>query len=378
VRATERSTVAILWEACRPDPDEGNLAAALNEGADVELATRLARISRIGPMFWRMVSASPVLGGALNDECRNELTKEINVRRGQAAFLLPQAVQMIVQPLERVGIEPLIVKGAALAGRYPSPELRPMDDIDAIIPRDQRQAAVRSLEAAGWAAHTRKGVSYDTMLLHPDLPDLPLELHHGIHSWRERSNRIKTTDLWQRRVPVESFGTPVAGLPLEEELVYVAAHAGKPYHVFERMLWFVDVAVIVSSAKRIDWDRVMAYARDTACQTVVAVALHHAQRLGADVPADVVRFPSNRFRRTALAPVLDVEWPLRTYDPLVRRRVQYALLDSQLSRMSLMARELTYHGLGTLPVHAGLLARTLLHRLWLWRRSPESSRDESR
>jgi hypothetical protein len=373
VRTTERSTVALLWEVCRPVPDESRLAAALGDGADVDLATGLARINRIVPMFWRVVSTSPVLAHALNDECRNELAKEVNIRRGHAAFLLPRAIQMIVQPLERIGIELLFVKGAALVDRYPSPELRPMDDIDAIVPHDQLRAAVRGLEAAGWTSHTRKNVPYETTLRHPDLPDVPLELHHGLHSWKERSTRMTTADLWRRRVPIESFGVPTAGLPPEEELVYVAAHAGKPYHVFERMLWFVDLAVIIESAKRLDWNRMMAFAHDAECQTVVAVGLHHARRIGANVPDEVVRFPTNRYRRGALAPVLDVEWPVRAYDAGLRRRVSFGLTDSQLSRMSLVARELTRVGAGSLPGEAFRFARSLLHRLWLWRRAQELS-----
>jgi hypothetical protein len=172
-------------------------------------------------------------------------------------------------------------------------------------------------------------------------------------------------------VTVDAFGVAAAGLPPEEELVFVAAHAGKPNHIFDRLIWFADVAVIISSAGRaLDWDRVARFARSAECETVLGVALHHARRFGVTVPDEVIRLPSNRYRRLALAPLLDVRWPLDPYEPLSRRRLRFVLLDSLAARLSLVAEELTKAGPRAFPGAVGYFTRTLLHRLWLWRRAP--------
>ncbi|HEX9549347.1 MAG TPA: hypothetical protein VF942_18540 [Acidimicrobiales bacterium] len=35
------------------------------------------------------------------------------------------------------------------------------------------------------------------------------------------------------------------GLPIEEELLALAAHAGKPFHQFQHLIWSVDIAVVM-------------------------------------------------------------------------------------------------------------------------------------
>ena len=50
------------------------------------------------------------------------------------------------------------------------------------------------------------------------------------------------------RQPLECAGTPAFGLPPAEELVVLAAHAGKPHHRFVRLVWIADLAMIVGDA----------------------------------------------------------------------------------------------------------------------------------
>ena len=67
------------------------------------------------------------------------------------------------------------MKGAALAGRYPEPGLRPMDDVDILVPRPQHDSALRRLEAAGWRRVDIPGRHHETVLTHAEVPGLPLE-----------------------------------------------------------------------------------------------------------------------------------------------------------------------------------------------------------
>ena len=120
--------------------------------------------------------------------------------------------------------------------------------------------------------------------------------------------------LWARRQPLECAGTPAFGLPPAEELVVLAAHAGKPYHGFVRLVWIADLAMIVGAAARsgaaVDWDRVRAVAGAARCMTVVGVALAMARRAGVDAPTGLFPLPAGGWRGDAMGRLLSVTWPL--------------------------------------------------------------------
>src|SRR5207253_1169413 len=83
--------------------------------------------------------------------------REAGMRRAQAAVLLPMAVSLAIEPLTGVGLEPVVFKGPALAARYPSPGLRPMDDLDVLPPAAQHDRGVSLLLRAGRSVVARPG-----------------------------------------------------------------------------------------------------------------------------------------------------------------------------------------------------------------------------
>ena len=70
--------------------------------------------------------------------------------RMEALLLIPRAVALAVRPLTEAGLEPLVFKGPAVAARYPEPGLRPMDDIDLLLPAADHRRALDALAGAGW------------------------------------------------------------------------------------------------------------------------------------------------------------------------------------------------------------------------------------
>ncbi|HEY2213744.1 MAG TPA: nucleotidyltransferase family protein, partial [Acidimicrobiales bacterium] len=289
------ATVNLLWEACRPYPDVAAIRAIV-DGGDLqpELVVFLALNHRIGPMLWRALTAAGC-DDALGDE-GTRLRDLSDTFRMQSLTLHPQAVSMAVSPLTEAGLKPIILKGPTLMERYPEAGLRPMDDIDLFLPAADHQRAIAALLASGWTvsrAMTR-GL-YDTQFRHPGLPAIPLELHLGLEGWHERSNRINPTWLWEQRIPAEYLGTPAYGLPLEVEVVSLAAHAGKPYHGFDRLIWLVDITMAITDAQargEVDWERIVELARDTECMSVVTAALHMAARIGLQFPHHLFPLPT--------------------------------------------------------------------------------------
>jgi hypothetical protein len=357
LRVTE-ATAELLWEACRRDPDPAAFRRALAGGADIERALAAAMEHRIAPLLWRAFGAADArekLGTS-----RSLLCGMADAFRMEAVLLIPRAVALAVRPLTDAGLEPVVFKGPAVAARYPEPGLRPMEDIDVLLPRREHQRALAALAGAGWrVVRAGGGDHYDTVLAHDNVPSLVLELHYGLEGTSQRVTALDPGALWERRQPIACAGTPAFGLPLADELVVLAAHAGKPHHGFVRLAWIADLAMIVGDAAErgtpVDWDRVRAVAEDARCVTVLSAALALARRAGVDTPAELFPLPTRGWRGEAMDHLLSVTWPL-THLELPGYHLNYALTDGPARRLKILLVLLASgHGLGTRARHAASL-----------------------
>ena len=371
----DATTAAVLWAACRPEPDLVGVSAAAASGADLEATANAAIAQRVSPLLWRALRDA----GVHTDDAPwvGPLHADAQRCRAQALLLLPRFGAAALAPLRAAGFEPLVWKGAALADRYPEPGLRPMTDVDVLLPAAHHRRAVSVLTTVGWrVAKIPGGGHYETALVHSDLPGLPLELHRGLAMWRERSGGPTARDLLHRRRPTVVGGTPAFGLEPEDELLALAAHAGKPFHGFSRLIWITDLVVVADAARAsgrpIDWDRVASEARHRRCVTVLAIALSQAARLGLESP-DFVRTPPGATARRArvLAPLLSVEWPVAEPDDQERYRLRFALADRPGRRLALRVGALAADGMRAVP---GRLRQSVTRR----RSSQPPSRATSR
>ncbi len=325
--AATAQTARLLWESCRPEPDPGAIRRALDGGADLTWAVSAAAEHRLIPLLWRTLRAAGALD-LLGAE-RDDLGAAADTFRMEALLLIPRAVALAVRPLTDAGLEPLVLKGPAVAGRYPEPGLRPMEDIDLLLPLAEHARALDALGGVGWQVARAAGVDhYDTVLIHPEVPSLFLEMHFGLERITQRITALDPLALWERRQPMECAGTPAFGLPQTEELVVLAAHAGKPHHRFARLVWMADLAMIESDAAArgapVDWDAVRAFAREARCVTLVGAALAMARRAGLEVPPGLFTLPSRGWRGETMRRLLSETWPLTNRD-LPGYRLDYAL-----------------------------------------------------
>ena len=355
-------TSKLLWEACRRVPDVGAVQRALAGGADLSLAVAASAEHRIGPLLWRSLGAAG-RRDALGSE-HAALGGMAEATRMEALLLIPRAVHLAVDPLAGAGLEPVIFKGPAVAARYPEPGLRPMEDIDVLLPSADHGRALTALGAAGWqVARPAGGDRYDTVLSHPDVPSLYLELHYGFEGTSQRVTALDPTELWARRQPLDCAGTSAFGLRPADELVVLAAHAGKPHHGFVRLVWIADLAMIVGDATArgipIDWERVHAVAEEARCVTVVGAALALARRTGVDAPSELFPLPARGRRGDALGHLLSLSWPLNHLD-LPGYELSYALTDAPAQRIKiLLVLRASGHRIGgRARALAGLLRRT--------------------
>jgi len=383
IAAAPSPTAALLWAASRPRPDPHEVALALDGGADLRHATDIAVAQRLSPLLWRALATAPPPSPDAEpdaDSWRQELRADAARCRAQALIVLPLFADAGLAPLVAAGYEPVVMKGAALTDRYPEPGLRPMDDVDVLLPRREHDGAIRVLESAGWQRRDVPGRHYETVLTHPEVPGLPLELHRAFATWGGRANRLSAATLWERRQPRAIGGVDAFGFSADDEIVTLAAHAAKPFHVFSRLLWITDLAVVIDAAATagtpIDWTRVEALTQAARCQTAVAVALGLAQRLGAPSPPELRRVPATGARLAALAPVLAPEWPVTERDVGLRNRLRYAFVDDGRLRVALLGESVV----DTSPVNATRNAAAtsvrLVRRWRQLRRSAEGGGEE--
>ncbi len=336
--ASIEPTARLLWEACRPDPDPESVRRALAAGADVTLAVSAAEDHRLSPLLWRALDAADALDALGAD--RVALKGTADAFAMEALLLIPRAMQLAVGPLTAAGLEPVVFKGPAVAARYPRPGLRPMEDIDLLLPRADHARALSALAGAGWTvARAAEGEQYDTVLTHPEVPSLFLELHFGLETASQRVTALDPVTLWSRRLPAVVATVPAFVLPQNEELVVLAAHAGKPHHGFVRLVWIADIAMIVRAAANegnpVDWERVRALAASTHCVTVVGAALAMARRAGVDAPTGLFPLPTRGWRGAAMRHLLSESWPL-THLELPGYQLNYALTDDRAQRLKIL------------------------------------------
>jgi hypothetical protein len=348
-------TAELLWAACRPSPSLDGVAAAIAHGADLDVAADLSIVQRVSPLLWRALCQAGIT--PTDEPWSQRLADDTQRCRAQGKMLLPQIGRLALAPLAEAGIEPLVIKGAAIAPRYPDVGLRPMDDVDVIISHHQADAALRTLNDCGWVTHTPPNRrQFEVDVTHKSLPGLHIDLHRGLDSWRTRANRLTSEALWASRTPATLYGAPAYVLPREIELISLAAHAAKPYHGFDRLIWIVDITVATQA--ELDWDRVAFLAHDTHCRTALAVALTLAARMGAESPEELRHIDGAR--TSALSDVLSPDWPTISRDGHVRAALRYALVDDRRTRATLLVSELFDKNVWEVPRRA---ARVMRRRL---------------
>ncbi len=320
-RAPSEAEIALLWASARIDPSPDDVKAAARD-ADVAFVLETAERQRVAPLVLRALEGA---GIGVDDEA--DVVRRARLWEAHERLALPAAARAALGPLTQAGLTPLVLKGLALVGRYPQPGLRPMDDIDILLPRPLSYTAIRILRRAGWrrVAHRGPDPRYDIVFRHPSVRGVPLELHYELARWQERPKGLDARRLWAARRPIEVLGQQALGLPHELELISLVAHAAKRFHLFNRLLWTVDLTVVARNAA-IDWDEFARIARDAHCRIAAAVGLRLARKLGADIPEEVLELPGVLSRTGAVDTLLDPARPFYAR-AMPQRRLAYVLVD---------------------------------------------------
>lgn len=195
--------------------------------------------------------------------------------------------------LDAARIPWVCVKGPVLAEVYRQRgETRLYNDLDLLVSPRRFAEAIEVITAQGGGLISRnfrlmREVVPGEVALRGPLGTL-IDLHWSLVNRPSRRDRVRvsTEDLLRSAVPVAVSWSAVPSLPAEEALVHLCLHAALSGAT--RLSWLLDITLWIDDCP-IDWDRVVAVAREWAVAPGVGVVLRRARRLlEADVPREVV------------------------------------------------------------------------------------------
>ncbi|HEX5852357.1 MAG TPA: nucleotidyltransferase family protein [Solirubrobacteraceae bacterium] len=238
----------------------------------------------------------------------------------------------IVQALERAGTPTLLLKGAAfVADSRLDAGMRPMNDVDVLVPYERRREAIDALLEAGLVPVGGTPAWYVADYAPRFVPshgfrdelDRQLDLHwHVLHASCQRD---ADEDFWSAAISIELLGARTRALCPADELLLVVLH-GLRWNAIPTYRWVVDAALLCGGEiGEIDYERLVAQARKRRVTVALRAGLDYLRRVvGAPVPAETIR-------------------ALRPLRPALLERVELRAQMTQPRARSAIQREVVYH-----------------------------------
>jgi hypothetical protein len=262
---------------------------------DWERLHRRATEERLAPLlFWKLRHDERV-----PERTRNELRKEL-YRAEASNLVLYRSLCPLLERSARAGLTPpILLKGGALAtSEYEEIGLRPMSDIDVLVPREELSAWLGTARELSFhelspkmAPGLSESVHYQVALEGGPTGDAMVEIHFGLiggaSDWRTPVLDwfFEHTEPWN--APPSICESRARQLDPTAHVLYLSAHALLQHGGAQaRGIWFYDIHLLLSrSATRVVWDELFAKARELHWDAALAGALARVQEIfGTPVP----------------------------------------------------------------------------------------------
>jgi len=168
----------------------------------------------------------------------------------------------LLHAFEQAGVDAVVLKGLALTARfYRDPGVRPMADVDVLVPRADATRASELASSLGW--HPRHRLTPAFLRVKHAAPfDHATEVVCDIH-WRifEEAGAEGADDEFRAAAePVAFMGTRLRVLSPTDQLLHVFGHSAK-WGPMPAIRWVADAVVILREGP-IDWSRFLAHAAE--------------------------------------------------------------------------------------------------------------------
>lgn len=222
---------------------------------------RLATMHRVGPLLqWKQSQASCQQWPALILEALNRSRRQHALRALQMQRELLHAHRL----LQSAGIPCMALKGAYLAWHaYPNADLRPIRDLDMLVPAEQALRAYEILLAGGFKLPQEHGELDAILMSSKHLPgiqrpgcSIKLELHaqlfHPVADGEHTHELSRLPGFWTRAIQRELAGQQIFYPAPTDQLLHLLVHAIADHKLNNGPLIFTDVYFLLMSHE-IDW-----------------------------------------------------------------------------------------------------------------------------
>jgi putative nucleotidyltransferase-like protein len=245
--------------------------------------------------------------------------------------LLFRSAAATLTALQDAGIQTLVLKGAALVAlHYKDVGVRPMSDVDILVPLGKAPDAMSILQGLGLSPNHERpedqiGVHHSELFAAGACNQIDL---HWFSLWQS----ARDDDFWTGAVELKVGGVGTLGLCPADQLLHVSAH-GTGIDPSPRVRWLADaMTVIASSGSEFDWDRFVSVAETMRLAPVAADALNCLKDcVGAAIPEGLIerlrQTPTTRWERRARRAALGPASPMRTLRLVRERHLRLKLLD---------------------------------------------------
>jgi hypothetical protein len=289
----------LLLACLSPDvwPEDAAVCADASP-ADWSATARLSFEHRVAPLlYWRLRNRWDEFH--INATLRQELEAAYRgaVFEHQRVF---RGVEQALAALNKAQIPVISLKGVYLAAQvYAIPGLRPMTDIDFIVPSDRLDQAVQALSALGYRSRPSAMIKADRQNLHA-LPQLempgyyPIDLHWALVP-ATAPFHIPVKEIWERAHPGLLNGQPILELACEDFLLHLCLHAAYLDYFSSGLRPYCDIAWTVSAyGEQINWSTLAALAQQWGAERSLWLALSIAARLlRAAIPGEILAGPND-------------------------------------------------------------------------------------
>jgi hypothetical protein len=286
----------------------GSLSQPINSAQELEEVGTLLVTTGAGGLAWCRVRHSDLRSSS----AARQLQQAYRFHSLQAA-VHEHNLRKVIPLLRHFGVEPIVVKGWAIARHYLEPGMRPYCDLDMCVSPDQRAKAEAALKS-------------------PEVQGCDVDLHPGFGKFYDRQG----DDLFMRSQLVRLNDLEVRVLSEEDHLRFLCVHLLR--HGAVRPLWLCDIAVLLEARHPgFDWDQCLRHSRQQADWVACAVGLAH-QLLGVEVEGTPIARRAKKLPKWLVPAVLE-EWgePCRSPEQVV------AYLRNPLRGLRALLRELPNH-----------------------------------
>ncbi len=227
---------------------------------------RLAAANRLMPIVLRMVGTADVPRNILQRWQSLQVGVELHYDRSKAAAVA------VCGALQAARIPSALMRGMALAEWvYREPALRPMVDVDVLVPESARHRVVEALACEGLSLARRLRSQFVYQV-----NGVTFEIHWSFLTPRRYRGVAEWGQWLDRRVGIP--GSPALHrLNASDELIALLLH-GFIHHQLDNLQQWVDIAV-VSQQESVDWDYVGRWCDNAGMGRVVWSALGMVNQL---------------------------------------------------------------------------------------------------